>query len=108
MFLTIVLTIGAGSGSTLSFALPMLLFIIIAGTLYTVFSRTREVPGHHPDLLAVTPGPAPVTAAVTDTATSPEGGGAAPSPGPAPVTVADLGHTPKLPDGPAPPPGAGG
>jgi hypothetical protein len=69
-------------GSIFTFAFPMLLFIVVAGTLYTLFSKVREVPGHETDALARTPGPAPATAAVTDTATSPEGGGAAPSPGP--------------------------
>jgi hypothetical protein len=74
-------------GSILTFAIPMLLFIVIAGTLYSVFLGTRQVPGHQIDALARTPGPAPATAAVTDTATSPEGGGAAPSPGPAPTAI---------------------
>jgi hypothetical protein len=71
-------------GSVLTFAIPMLLFIVIAGTLYSVFLGTRSVPGHHQvDALASTLVPAPATAAVADTATSPEGAGSAPSPGPA-------------------------
>jgi hypothetical protein len=74
-------------GSVLTFAIPMLLFVVIAGTLYSVFLGTRKVPGHHVEALARTPGPAPATSAVTDTATSPEGGGAAPSPGPAPTSM---------------------
>lgn len=83
MHATILLADYTLGGSIFTFAFPMLLFIVVAGTLYTVLSKARTVPGHETDALARTPGSAPVTAAVTDTATAPEGGGAAPSPGPA-------------------------
>jgi hypothetical protein len=71
-------------GSIFTFAFPMLLFIIVAVTLYTVFSKTRAVPGHRastPATVAHTSGPAPTSVAVTDVETLPEGG-SAPAPGP--------------------------
>jgi len=35
-------------GYNLTFAFPMLLFIVIAGALYLVYSRPHRVPGHGP------------------------------------------------------------
>jgi len=35
-------------GYNLTFAFPMILFIVIAGALYLVFSRPHRVPGHGP------------------------------------------------------------
>jgi hypothetical protein len=35
-------------GYNLTFAFPMLLFIVIAGALYLVYSRPHKVPGHGP------------------------------------------------------------
>lgn len=67
--------------SIFTFAFPMLLFIIVAVTLYTVLSKTREVPGHHASTAATvaqTPGPPPTSVAVTDTETLPDGGSAPP------------------------------
>lgn len=84
-----------------SFAIPMLLFIVIAGTLYSIFLGTRKVPGHEVRALANTPGPAPPTAAVMDAAAPVEGGGAAPSPGPA-----EGSEDPE--DAPSPPPESAG
>lgn len=74
-------------GEFLTFWVMMVLFVIVVATLFSVFRRTNAVPGHDTKTLRATPGPAPMTAAVTDTASTPEGGGAAPSPGPAPVTA---------------------
>jgi hypothetical protein len=61
-------------GSIFTFAFPMLLFIIVAVTLYTMFSKTSEVPGHGDSTLTHTSGPPPTTVAVTDVETLPEGG----------------------------------
>jgi hypothetical protein len=33
-------------GSILSFAFPMLLFIVVAGALYVMYTRPESVPGH--------------------------------------------------------------
>jgi hypothetical protein len=33
-------------GSILTFAFPMLLFIAVAGTLYVLYTKPHEVPGH--------------------------------------------------------------
>ena len=33
-------------GSILSFALPMILFIVVAGTLYILYTKPEFVPGH--------------------------------------------------------------
>jgi hypothetical protein len=69
--------------SIFTFAFPMLLFIIVAVSLYIVFSKTTEVPGHRASSTATvahTSGPAPTSVAVTDTETLPEGG-SAPAPG---------------------------
>jgi hypothetical protein len=35
------------SGSILTFAMPMLLFIAAAAVLYLLFTRPHQVPGHH-------------------------------------------------------------
>jgi hypothetical protein len=35
-------------GYNLTFAFPMILFIVIAGTLYLIYSRPHKVPGHGP------------------------------------------------------------
>lgn len=35
-------------GYNLTFAFPMILFIVIAGALYLVYSRPHRVPGHGP------------------------------------------------------------
>jgi hypothetical protein len=70
-------------GSIFSFAFPMLLVIIVSLTLYAVFSKTSEVPGHRSSTAATvahTSGPDPTSVAVTDIETLPEGG-SAPSPG---------------------------
>ena len=78
MFASIPLADYTTGGSILTFAIPMLLIIIVAGTLYSVFLGTRYVPGHQVNTVGGTPGPT-VTAAVSETATSAEDDGAAPS-----------------------------
>lgn len=68
-------------GSIFSFAFPMLLVIIVALTLYAMFSKTSEVPGHRgstPATVSHTSGPPPTSVAVTDIETLPEGGSAPP------------------------------
>ena len=71
-------------GSILSFALPMILFIVVAGTLYILYTKPEFVPGHPapslerpvsytpvPGLPAVPRGaPAPAAPATTTAATT--------------------------------------
>lgn len=74
----------AAHGYNLTFAFPMILFIVIAGGLYLLYSRPHRVPGHG-DLSAVGPGPAvpeadPARAAAAASGfTTAAGGGAAES-----------------------------
>jgi hypothetical protein len=49
-------------GYNLTFAFPMILFIVIAGALYLVYSRPHKVPGHGP--LRLTGGARPASGAV--------------------------------------------
>jgi hypothetical protein len=35
-------------GSILTFAFPMLLFIVVAGALYVIYTKPQVVPGHRP------------------------------------------------------------
>jgi hypothetical protein len=36
-------------GSILTFAFPMILFIVVAGALYVLYTKPEFVPGHRPD-----------------------------------------------------------
>jgi hypothetical protein len=38
-------------GSILTFAFPMILFIVVAGALYVLYTKPEFVPGHRPDAL---------------------------------------------------------
>lgn len=38
----------SAAGYNLTFAFPMILFIVIAGALYLIYSRPHRVPGHGP------------------------------------------------------------
>jgi hypothetical protein len=49
-------------GYNLTFAFPMILFIVIAGALYLVYSRPHKVPGHGP--LRLSGGARPASGAV--------------------------------------------
>jgi hypothetical protein len=42
-------------GYNLTFAFPMILFIVIAGALYLVYSRPHRVPGHGPLRISSSP-----------------------------------------------------
>jgi hypothetical protein len=53
--------------SILTFAFPMILFIVVAGALYVLYTKPEFVPGHRPDALerpvSYTPVPGKPTAA---------------------------------------------
>jgi hypothetical protein len=36
-------------GSILTFAFPMMLFIVVAGALYVLYTKPQLVPGHRPN-----------------------------------------------------------
>ena len=38
-------------GSILTFAFPMILFIVVVGALYVLYTKPEFVPGHRPDQL---------------------------------------------------------
>jgi hypothetical protein len=63
-------------GSILTFAFPMILFIVVAGALYVLYTKPELVPGHRAPTLerpvsytAIPGQPAPPTAAQTAAAT---------------------------------------
>ena len=69
-------------GSILTFAFPMILFIVVAGALYVLYTKPEFVPGHRPDALerpvSYTSVPGQPTAAPQGQATAAPGGQAAP------------------------------
>ena len=59
-------------GSILTFAFPMLLFVVVAAWLYVTYTKPELVPGHRnsaterPIIHTAVPGPPPAPAAVDD------------------------------------------
>jgi hypothetical protein len=87
-------------GSILTFAFPMILFIVVAGALYVLYTKPEFVPGHRAPTLerpvsyTPVPGkPTPPTAAVA--AADPQTPAAAPTAPEtaAPATSAEAGET---------------
>jgi hypothetical protein len=86
-------------GSILTFTFPMILFIVVAGALYVLYTKPEFVPGHRPDALerpvsyTAVPGQPTAEPATGPQAQAQAASAAAQTPGTAPPETAADGAT---------------